>query len=105
NARFVRIEAFTRAFGILRRTAGVVVRPIPIVAPLPNVARHVINPVAVGRETGNRGGATETVGLRVFIWETALPDVRLPFSVGRLRFAPNVRFAIQASALILFPAH
>src|SRR2546429_6119321 len=50
----------------------------PLSRSLPNVARHVIKPVAVGRETGNRSGSTETVGLSVFIWETALPDVRLP---------------------------
>src|SRR2546430_5270988 len=103
NARFVRIEAFSRAFGILRRTAGVVVRPIPIVAPLPNVASHVIKPVAVGRETGNRRGSAETIGLSVFIWETALPDVRLPSSVGRLRLAPNVGVAIQATPRSIFP--
>src|SRR2546429_9153087 len=75
----------------------------PLSRSLPTVARHVIKPVAVGRETGNRSGSAETIGLSVFIWETALPDVRLPSAVGRLRFAPNVGFAIQATARSIFP--
>src|SRR5439155_17470164 len=98
NARFGRIEARRRSFGILCGTFGVIIRSIPIAAPFPDVARHVVKPITVGRETCDRRRPAETVGSSIFVWKPTLPNVRRPFSVGRLLVAPNIPLAVQATS-------
>ena len=60
------------------------------VGPLPDVAGHVVQPVAVGGERADGGGAAVTAP-----GELALPGVRHP-RVGLV--APRVRRALQAAA-------
>src|SRR5207302_1158657 len=77
-----------------RRVAGAV----PIGTPLPHVARHVVQAVAVGREGGDRGETAEAVLAAVLEGERALPDVGHPAAAGPELVAPVVRFAVQAAA-------
>src|SRR4051794_8821895 len=51
-------------------------RGVEIGRPLPDVPDHVVKPVSVGREGGNRGGALEPVFSQVLLREGALPGVR-----------------------------
>ena len=59
--RLVRIEAVGRAGRIAQRTIAVIVGSIKVAAPFPDVARHVEQAVAVGRERGDRGRRAEAV--------------------------------------------
>ena len=78
--------AYPGPFGLIVSVAGfgqlrVVIRPIPIAAPLPDVARHVVKAVTIrwkfrdGRDTG------ETVVGLVLHREFSLVSVRHPFSL------------------------
>src|SRR6266699_3962272 len=81
----------------------VIVGQIPIGAPLPDVACHIIKAVAVMRERGHWRGSSETVFQGVLCREAALPDVGLPFAAGLLVLAPNVGLSLQAAARGEFP--
>src|SRR5204862_3436516 len=69
----------------------------------PDVARHIVEAVAVRRETRYRRGSPESVGLAVIVGKTTLPDVRHPAAVRRLLIAPAVRFPIQPAPRRMFP--
>src|SRR5262245_48494048 len=56
----------------------VIIRLIPIPAPFPNVACHVVETVTVGRELADRRQPGETVRRAVLHWETALIDIGHP---------------------------
>src|SRR5262245_43187097 len=57
--------------------------PIPVGAPLPDIAGHVIKPVAVGWERPDGSRPDEAVTGRVEAGELALPDVGEDAGVGR----------------------
>src|SRR5581483_1708460 len=94
----VKIEPGLRARRVLRRTVLVIIELIPVAAPLPDVARHVIQSVSVGGEGTDRGGAVEAVLLVVGIGEIPLPVVAHPLLAGVEFIAPAVGFAIEAAA-------
>src|SRR5437763_3306649 len=69
---------------------GFMLRRIPIVSPFPDIADHVVQPVAVGRECSDRRGTFEAVGAEVSVREFALPSVgHVPAAWRELR-APGV---------------
>jgi hypothetical protein len=60
---------------------GVNVWSIGISHPIPDVAAHIVKPVAVGRETPNRRPAGEAIFRSVVVGELAGPRVRHKLSV------------------------
>ena len=92
-------EARTLWFdGGCRRMAG----SIPIARPLPHVADHVIEPVAVRAEAADRCSADVTVVLGVDDGKDALPGVGYRFAVGVEGAAPVV-FTVAAAPRRVFP--
>src|SRR5262249_30713166 len=71
---------------------------VPVVAPLPDVAGHVVQAVAVGREGLHRRGALVTVPGGVLPGELPLPAVALRFRLRESLVAPDVGPAVQAAA-------
>lgn len=90
--------------GIVRDTAGVgerliVIRPIPIAAPLPDVAGHVVKTVAVGRKRTDRRRADKAIFKAISLWEMSLKRVYHPLaSRPELVAGPSIRFAFQPAA-------
>src|SRR5437764_5441625 len=52
----------------------VIIRPIPIGAPFPNVAGHVVKAVTIWRKRFHRGDAGETVFACIFRGKFSLPS-------------------------------
>ena len=69
----------------------------PVGAPLPDVARDVVEPEAVGGERIHRGRAQVAILESVVRRERALPDVAAPLAIGLELVPPSV-------ALLLEPA-
>src|SRR5260370_21737901 len=104
NALFLvglgRIEWRVRSFGIdcqATRFAElrIIVGPVPIAAPFPNVAGHVVKTVAIGGKFRDRRDPGKTIFASVFHWEFALPGVGHPFSSGTKFVAPSVGLSRQ----------
>src|SRR5215211_1364439 len=71
----------------------VVIRAIPIAAPFPYVAGHVVKTVAIWRKRFHRRDALVPVFARIFYGKFSLPRVRHPFSAGTKIIAPDIRFS------------
>src|SRR6476659_7719592 len=56
----------------------IVIRPIPVGAPFPNVPGHVVKAVAIWRERFHRRDAFVTVFACIFHWKFSLPRVGHP---------------------------
>src|SRR5262249_18603318 len=54
----------------------------PVVGPLPDIADHVEQAVAVRREGAHGGGPLEPVRGEIFDWKPSLPGVRHRLSIG-----------------------
>src|SRR5262245_40491418 len=76
--------------------------PIPIARPLPHIANHVIEPIAVRLEASDGGGAGVSVLLSVDYGEDPLPGVGDRFAVGVEGAAPVV-LAIATATRGIFP--
>ena len=70
----------------------------PVARPLPDVAAHVVEPVAVRGEAADGRSALEAVLLHVLPGELALPDVRHRRAAGRVLIAPCERGSVQSAA-------
>src|SRR5262249_4516914 len=70
---------------------------VPVAAPLPDVAGHVVQAVAVGRERLHRRGALVAVPGRVLPRELALPAVALRLLLREGLVAPGVGLAFQTA--------
>src|SRR5204862_4092228 len=66
--------------------------------PLPDVAGHVVKPVAVRRERPDRRGAFVPVELQVLPGKLALPGVRHRLSAGEVLVAPTEDRTVQPAA-------
>src|SRR6185503_12363737 len=80
------------AVGIFVWAVGVVGVGIPIGAPFPDVAGHVVEAVAVGGEAGDGGDAGKAVFCIVVLGEIALPEVGHVFAAGGELITPDVGF-------------
>src|SRR5204863_8083655 len=96
HAGLLGVEAVRRAVGVAAGASGIVVRAVPVGAPLPDVAGHVVEAEAVGREARHRRGAREAVFLRVAIREAALEGVGHGLPVGAKGLAPDIRLLRQS---------
>src|SRR5262249_46154406 len=54
----------------------------PIGGPLPDVADHVVDAVAIGRERRHRRGALKTIFAAILVREIALPGISHMFAAG-----------------------
>src|SRR5215471_9498619 len=102
DAGFLRIEAAVRPFWVfhyaLLREFLEIIRAVPIRAPLPDVAGHVVKPEVIRRERVDRRRREVSILAGVLRREAPLKDVRHPFA-ARLQFvAPGVIFPVQPSA-------
>src|SRR6266516_6827711 len=68
----------------------VIIRAIPIAAPFPNVAGHVVEPIAMRRKRFHRGDAGISVFACIFHWKFSLPRVGHPFATGTKFIAPYI---------------
>ncbi len=73
-------------------------RPEEVTGPLPHVASHVEQAVAVGRERAGRRGALEAIKEQVLPGELALPGVGQVAAIGREFVTPHVDRAVEATA-------
>src|SRR5262249_46228194 len=73
-----------RPLRVVLRAARVVTGRVPVGAPLPDVAGHVVKPVAVRRVRCDRGRSGESVRRGIVFGELALKRVRPPLAAGAL---------------------
>ncbi len=94
--------------GVLDRAAGGLggggrVVLVPVGRPLPHVAGHLEQPVAVGRERLGRRRVLPPVGLGVVVGEVALPHIGHVAAAGRELLAPHELGGLQAAPGRPFP--
>src|SRR5207249_671224 len=96
----VGVDAEARAGRVAARARGIDVKAglIPVVAPLPDVAGHVVQAEAVGRVGADRGGAGVAVVGGVAAGEGALEGVGHPLAAGSGLVAPVVGLAVEPAA-------
>src|ERR1700729_4181148 len=73
----LRLAAAARIFrnAACFRRVGLVLLRKPVGGPLPDIADHVVDAVAVGRKRGHRRGAVEAVAAKILVREIALPGI------------------------------
>src|SRR5215217_5950692 len=71
------------------RGIGGMLRGVIVRCPFPDIADHVVEVVAVGREGRDRGGALEAILREVLPREVALPGVRHVLATRRELVAPG----------------
>src|SRR6266568_1718877 len=76
---------------------------IPIARPLPDIADHVVNAVAVGRECDDGRGSLEAVRAKILARKFALPGIRHVLTARCQLIAPGELSAIEAAACGEFP--
>src|SRR6202008_390535 len=92
-----------RATRVLRRAARtrrgyLVAGPEPVGSPLPDVADHVIQPIAVRRIRPDGRGTRVAIGASIFVRELALPGVGHVALLRRELTAPGVFGAFEPAA-------
>src|SRR5215470_4882273 len=80
------------------RRVGCVLGGPPVGGPLPNIADHVVDAVAVRRECRDRRGAVEAVLAFILIREIALPGIGAMLSARRELVAPGKLGTVEAAA-------
>ena len=112
HARFLRIETFR--FGgatrinhdtASRRTLRerISIRSVPIGAPFPRIARHIVEAVRVSRKRSHRRDPAKAIVLGIFVRESAFPNVGHPTAVDREIVTPRVACARESAAGGKFP--
>src|SRR6185312_9699662 len=95
-----RVETVRRTDWVLDGAAvGVAlvsIRQKPVAAPLPDIAGHVVEAVAVGRKGLHRRGAGEAVLEAVAVRKISLEVVALRALLGERLVAPDVFLVLQA---------
>src|SRR5271166_5954435 len=76
----------------------VIVRPIPVAGPLPDVACHVIKSIAVGGKLRHRSNADVAIRACVFVWKMSLMGVCHPLAIRTELVAPRKRLAGEPAA-------
>src|SRR6476661_10141468 len=71
---------------------------IPVCRPLPDVADHVVQTVAVRRECGDRRGTLEAVGIGVLVRKATLPGVSHVTALRCELIAPREFGAVEPAA-------
>src|SRR5262245_42958904 len=71
---------------------------VPVAGPLPDIANHVMEPVAVRRERRHRRGALEAVLLQILVWKSALPGIGHVLAAGGEFVTPGELGAVDTAA-------
>src|SRR5215469_1269667 len=71
----------------------VIVRAIPVTAPFPHVAGHVINTVPIWWKRFHGRNPGVTVFASIFHWKFPLPGVGHPFAAGAKFVAPHIHLS------------
>src|SRR5206468_5659396 len=82
---------------------GLVLLGVPVCRPLPDVADHVANAVAVRRECRDRRGTLIAIIVPVLPRKLALPGIGLVLAAGREFVAPGIFGAIEPASRGEFP--
>ena len=80
-----------------RDDRGIIVRPVPIAAPFPDVARHIDQAKAVAANEPAGAARMKPSSATILVGEMPFPDVRHVMAVGLELVTPHVRLAIQAA--------
>src|SRR4029077_61112 len=85
------LRSAARVFGNAARfrRIGLVLLRIPVARPLPDIADHVVEAVAVGRERGYGRSALEAVFIEILTREFTLPGIRHVLATRRELVAPR----------------
>src|SRR5262249_430965 len=107
-ARLQRVEGRVRPLRIARDGSRgsklrIVIRPVPIAAPLPRVSGQIIEPVAVRRELRNGRQADGTVLTRVIGRELPLECARHDPAAGPKVISPDVKLSRDTAPRRKFP--
>src|SRR5712691_7921080 len=97
DARFIGIKAVAWSFGIAPWALFVVGRLIPVGTPFPNVARQVVQAVAVWRKRLDGGGGFVAIRNVVDFGKFSLPDVSHPASTDFQRLTPRIRLLLATA--------
>jgi hypothetical protein len=105
NLRLQRIEAVlpARPDRVGGGTVQVITRMVPVGAPFPDIAGHIVQSESIGGEGADRSGADEAVGRGVLVGEVPLPDVALPAPAAGAVVTPDERLAVESTAGGVFP--
>src|SRR5258705_1264612 len=82
---------------------GFMLLRVPVGGPFPDIADHVVNAIAVGRERRDRGRPLITIVVQVLFWKFALPGIGLVLAAGREFIAPGIFGAVKPAARAEFP--
>src|SRR5258706_2965227 len=85
------------------RHIGLVLLRIPVGCPFPDVADHVVEAVAVGRERGYGRSALEAIFVKVLTREFTLPGIRHELAARRELVAPREFGTLQPTTGGEFP--
>src|SRR5580692_4371111 len=93
---------------VLRRAARawggrLMLSRVPVRRPLPGVADHVVEAVAVGRKGGDRRGTCVAVGTRILVRKLALPGISHVLLLQQELLAPRELRAFQAASGGILP--
>src|SRR5689334_7513283 len=84
------------------RAYFVIIFTKPVSAPLPYVAGHVVQAIAVRRKCANRRASYEAVGSQVMRRKNALPAIRQILAFRIQLIAPGIFFPGEPAALGIF---
>ena len=105
NMRLLRIEAVVRTLrihdGVLTGPAWVGVGPVPVLRPLPHIARDVVQPIAAGLKRLDRCRREVAVSRDILVREASLPGIGM--LRGNLVIAPGVGLPVQPAAGRVLP--
>src|SRR5258707_2427685 len=85
------------------RRVSVMLSRIPVRRPFPDIADHVAQAIAVGRECSDRRGAFEAIGRKILVRKISLPGVGHVLAARKLLVAPGEFRAVQSAACGEFP--
>src|SRR5258705_1766178 len=85
------------------RRLGLMPGCVPVRRPFPDIADHVVQAIAVGREGLHRRGALVAILIEILEWKFALPGVGHVRTAGREFIAPCEFGTIEPAARREFP--
>src|ERR1043165_6386823 len=103
HARLCRVKTVSRPLWIAsnlvcRCQRSVVIRPVPVRSPLPNVSGHIKESKTIRGKCADWRSSDEAVLAGVLVWEMTLKSVRLKLAAGLEFISPNESLAIQTAA-------
>src|SRR5262245_61370999 len=99
----LRVVAAARTVRVVRdrtrlRQRRVIIRPVPVGTPLPDVAAHVVEPEPVWWECRHRRCAGVAVGAAISYGEPSLPCVRGSSAARSQLIAPRIEISLESAA-------